>query len=275
MFFSGIGDEAGVSLDDQIRAHRELGWKHIEVRNVDGVNLTDLSDEAFEEAADRLSSAGIAVSCFASQLCNWSRPITRHADIDRQELARALPRMRELGCRFIRVMSYPNAGWPEEKWRGEALARLKGLVWMAEEADVVLVHENCDGWGAQGHEQTLELLEQVGSENLKLLWDTGNPVAYGQDPWDYYEAVRQHVVYVHIMDAVMENGEVRYTFPGEGDGRVRDVVRDLLKHGYEGGFSIEPHMKAIVHEDREAAGGAYEVYVEYGQRFMRLVEQVR
>jgi len=110
MYFSGIADEAGTSIDIQIRAHQELHWKHIEVRNVDGVNLTDLCDETFEEVAQKLSAAGIAVTCFASQLCNWSRPIIKHPDIDCQELARAIPRMQELGCRFIRTMSYPNAG---------------------------------------------------------------------------------------------------------------------------------------------------------------------
>ncbi|RKY76941.1 sugar phosphate isomerase/epimerase, partial [candidate division KSB1 bacterium] len=30
MFFTGIADEAGKSLDVQIRAHKELGWDHIE-----------------------------------------------------------------------------------------------------------------------------------------------------------------------------------------------------------------------------------------------------
>ena len=57
-------------------------------------------------------------------------------------------------------------------------------------------------------------------------------------------------------------------------GRVRDVVRDLLKRGYRGGFSIEPHLAAVVHEGKEAAQGAYEVYVEYGRRFMKLIEEL-
>jgi len=275
MFFAGIGDEAGASLDVQIKAHRELGWKHIEVRNVDGVNLTDLCDEAFEEAAEKLGSAGIAVCCFASRLCNWSRPIIKHPDIDRDELVRAVPRMLELGCRLIRVMSYPNAGWPEEKWRDEVVSRLKALAEVAHEADIILVHENCDGWGGQGPRHTLELLDRVGADNLKLVWDTGNPVAHGQDPWAYYEAVRDHVVHVHIKDGLPDGGQMRYTFPGEGAGRVRDVVRDLLRRGYRGGLSIEPHLSAIVHEGKQATQDAYGLYVEYGRRLMRLVEDVK
>jgi len=276
MFFSGIADEAGEPIDVQVRAHKELGWKHIELRNVGGVNLTDLRDETFEEVADNVTSAGLAVSCFASQLCNWSRPITKHFDIDRHELMRAIPRMQALGCKFIRIMSYPNAGWPEDMWRDEVVARLRALAALAQEGGITLVHENCDGWAGKGPEESLLLLERVDSPNLKLLWDTGNPVAHGQDVLAYYEAVRAHIVYVHIKDCVLKGGKPHYTFPGEGDGKVREVVGDLLERGYDGGFSIEPHLAAIVHEGKSASEGqnAYRRYVEYGRRLVKLVRNL-
>ena len=140
----------------------------------------------------------------------------------------------------------------------------------------MLVHENCNGWGGLGPEQTLELLEKVDSENLRLVWDTGNPVAHGQDPWAYYKAVRDHIVYIHIKDGVMEEGSMRYTFPGEGEGCVREVLEDMLARGYDGGISIEPHLQAIVHEGKGATDeeAAFQTYVEYGKRLMDLVEHV-
>jgi len=276
MYFTGIADEAGDDIDTQITAHRELGWKHIEVRNVSGVNLTDLCDRSFDEVVEKLSEAGLGISCFASQLCNWSRPISKHPDIDRHELARAIPRMQRVGCAYIRTMSYPNAGWPEQEWKEEVIARLKVLARMAEDGGVVLVHENCDGWGGLGPAQTLELLERVDSEALKLVWDTGNPVAHGQDAWEYYNAVKDHVVYVHIKDGIGKDGSMTYTYPGEGEGHVREVLKDLSDRGYTGGLSIEPHLAAIVHEGKAAsqAQGAYERYVEYGRRLMALVDEL-
>lgn len=276
MYFSGISDEAGQDIDTQIQAHKELGWKHIELRNIDGVNVTDLCEETFQEVAQKVTNAGLGVSDFGSQLCNWARPITNHPDIDRHELKRAIPRMQELGCQFIRTMSYPNAGWPEDKWRDEALSRLSELVKLAEDADITLVHENCDGWAGQGPDETLEMLEKINSDHLKLVWDTGNPVQHEQDPWEYYEAVREHIVYVHIKDGVKEDGEMRYTYPGEGEGCVRRVLKDLFARGYDGGVSIEPHLEAIVHEGKEATreDAAYNSYVEYGRRLMQIVEEV-
>ena len=72
------------------------------------------------------------------------------------------------------------------------------------------------------------------------------------------------------------NGNYEYTFCGEGEGYVREIVGDLLRTGYDGGLSIEPHLAAVVHTAQVADSEArlYESYVEYGRRFMKLVESV-
>ena len=75
MFFSGIADEAGKPLATQIRAHTELGWKHIEVRNVNETTLAYAEDKDFEQIHAALRKAGLQVSCFASQIANWARDI--------------------------------------------------------------------------------------------------------------------------------------------------------------------------------------------------------
>jgi sugar phosphate isomerase/epimerase len=284
MFFSGIADEASPALEDQVRAHKELGWSHIEVRNVSRKNLTDLSDADFAAAAAIVEAAGLQVSCFASQLANWSRPIDGDEALDAAELRRAIPRMQQLRCPFIRCMSYPNAKspLPDVEWRQRTVARMRRLAHMAEDGGVTLVHENCSGWGGQGPQQSLDLLDAVGSPRLKLVFDTGNPIQYGQDAWEYYSAVREHVVYVHVKDYLHgkdphAGGEERACFPGEGKAYVREILADLVRRGYRGGLSIEPHITSVIHLGREAGDPAlaYRTYVEYGRRLMRLVDEVR
>ena len=128
MFYSGISDEAGSSIDAQIRAHDALGWEHLELRLVDGTNVTQLSDEAFERVFDALQAAGKSVSCFSSAIGNWSRPITCDPQIDVDDLRQAMPRMQRCGTPFIRVMSYPNDPdnpLSEVEWRKEAISRMK------------------------------------------------------------------------------------------------------------------------------------------------------
>ena len=147
---------------------------------------------------------------------------------------------------------------------------------MAEDGGVTLVHENCDGWGGLGPRQTLEMLTEVNSHALKLVFDTGNPVGHRQNSWDYFSQVKPHVVYVHIKDERMEGGKERRTWPGEGEGCVGQILSDLISSEYEGGVSIEPHLAAVVHEAKESSSEfMYQTYVEYGRRLMTLVEEVR
>ncbi|MGH9360812.1 MAG: sugar phosphate isomerase/epimerase family protein, partial [Thermoanaerobaculia bacterium] len=167
--------------------------------------------------------------------------------------------------------------WPEARWREESIRRMRVLAGIADEAGVTLVHENCSGWGGLAPERTLDLLGAVRSPSLKLVFDTGNPAQYGQDSWAYYEAVRDHIAYVHIKDYLRPEkpGDEQASYPGEGICRVRDIVRDLLRRGYDGGFSIEPHIASVIHLKKEIQdpGLAYRTYIEYGRRFERLLAE--
>ncbi len=279
MFFSGISDEAGQPVDVQIKAHKELGWDHLELRMIDGENVTAIDDAKFEMVCERLAEAGLKVSCFGSAIANWARPITSDPQTDIDDLARAIPRMQRLGVPFIRVMSYPNDKdnpMPDNEWRDEAIRRMKKLAAMAEDGGVILAHENCSGWGGLSAENSNILLGEVDSPALKVLFDTGNPVTYRQNAWDYYQKVYDDIVYVHIKDARIENDAEVYTYCGEGDGYVKEIVGDLLAKGYDGGFSIEPHLAAIIHtgETTDDSSKLYDSYTEYGRRLMRIVEEV-
>jgi sugar phosphate isomerase/epimerase len=279
MFYSGLADEAARDPARQLQAHRELGWSHIELRTVDGSNITDLSGQAFDSLRGLLLRAGLQVSCFSSQIANWSRPINSDLERDLSDLRRAIPRMKSLSTPFIRCMSYPNATppWPEPRWREEAIRRMRELARIAEEGEVTLVHENCSGWGGLGPEATLELLRRVDSPRLKLVFDTGNPAQYGADSWDYYQAVRDHIAYVHIKDYLPRGpkGEERACLPGEGTCHVKEIVADLRARGYDGGFSIEPHIASVIHLKKEIEDPelAYRTYLDYGRRFQRLAEE--
>lgn len=280
MFFSGISDEAGATIDTQIKAHQELGWNHIELRKVDGQNFSAMPDGPFNAVCRSLEAANMEVSCFASALANWARPITGDFQPDLDELKCAIPHMRRLGTPFIRIMSYPNDAdhpLPEPEWRKETIRRIRILAKMAEDGGIVLAHENCSGWAGVSPENSLILLSEVDSPGLKLIYDTGNPVSYGQDPWTYYQGVRDHVVYVHIKDGKTVDGKCVHTYCGEGEGRIPEVLADLFSRGYDGGFSIEPHVAAIIHTGQEAdsATALFDSYVKYGRMLMAIAERVK
>ena len=278
MIISGIADEAGKDIESQIRAHKELGWKAIELRFIDGVNVAaDLPDAEFENVAEKVLESGLQVTGFASAVGNWSRNIKEDFAQDVDELKTAITRMNRFGTQFIRTMSWVGDGATDSEWRDESIRRYKELAKIAEDGGIVLAHENCTGWAGLSAENQRTLIEEVDSENLCVLFDIGNTVGYGYDPWEYYQGVKDLLRYVHIKDCNVnpEGGKSDlFAYPGEGDARVRDILSDLKTSGYDGVVSIEPHVAAIAHDSSvtPSAEDMFNSYLKYGRMTTELVQ---
>lgn len=284
MYLTGFADEAASDIDGQIKATKALGWSRIESRNIDGVNLHDLTDEKFEEVYAKLADAGVTVNCFGSAIANWAKSIEKPYDDDIASARRAVTRMKRLGTKFIRIMSYPPIKDKpmEEQMAEERFRRLREICALFLDEGLQPLHENCMNYGGQGWRYTLRMLEAV--PGLKLVFDTGNPVntidrddpTRRQSAWDFFDHVRDHVIYVHIKDGVVdENGNTKWCWCGEGDGDVRRIVSDLVVRGYDGGFSMEPHMAVVAHDSSvtSEADIRFANYVEYGRRFERILAE--
>ena len=289
MYLTGFADEAAPDIEGQIRATQELGWHCIEARNINGVNIHDIPEALFEEVAARLQSAGIQVNCFGSAIANWGKSILDPFEITLAEVRRAIPRMQRLGTKLIRIMSYAvlPGREPDDQEEEERFRRLRIICRMFTDAGITPLHENCMNYGGMSWQYTLRLLEHV--PGLKLVFDTGNPIFTDdrskprpypkQSSWEFYTHVKEHIAYVHIKDGVWDSQTqiMRYTFPGEGDGDVRRIVQDLLASGYDGGFSIEPHLSVVVHEQQASSPEEqrYLNYIEYGRRLELIISELR
>src|ERR1017187_2725811 len=111
MKLMGIGDEAARAIDGQIQATKELGWEYIEMREAEVAgfakgNFHDIPDAAFDIAAGKLETAGIGVYCFGSAVMNWAKKVTGPFDVTLAEVRRAVPRMKRLGAKYVRIMSF-------------------------------------------------------------------------------------------------------------------------------------------------------------------------
>jgi sugar phosphate isomerase/epimerase len=175
-------------------------------------------------------------------------------------------------------MSYPNSKetpLSEEDWRDEVVRRFKMLAAIAEDGGVTLVHENCHGWGSQSPQHAIEFLDRVDSPALKIVFDTGNE--HHHDTVEYFRTVRERIVHMHIKSWKNTDNGYQSCFPDEADSGTSEILSQLLTEGYNGWFSIEPHMVAVIHlgksadEDPETA---YRLYVEYGQRLMKLIDSL-
>jgi sugar phosphate isomerase/epimerase len=290
MILTGIGDEAGNTIDAQIAATKELRWKHIEMRGVEvpdfpKANFHDISDKAFDLCIEKLQAAGIGVYCFGSTIMNWAKTVETPWDVTLAEVKRCIPRMTRLGTQFVRIMSFKPKD-DDDRIPAAVFGRVGEVTKMFLDAGITPVHENCMNYGGMSWQHALELLDKV--PGLKWVFDTANPVFNPdrskpkpwprQDPWEFWEHVRNHVVHIHVKDATWDpaKNDADYNWPGEGQGRVRDILKDAFARGYDGGISIEPHMVVVFHNANSKASDAETSrnYVEYGRRLEKLIDKL-
>ena len=287
MYLSGIADEASQNLETQIEVTKKLGWNAIESRFIDGKNIHDISDEAFEKVCETLDGSGVYINAFGSAIANWGKDVRDDFSITEAEINRAIPRMKRLGAKYVRIMSYKVLEGDDQMVK-ERIRRL-GLILKAFQTEgITVLHENCMNYGGMSSQHTLELIESL--PGLKLVYDTGNPVFTRdhskeekpwQDPWEFYQNVKKHIAYVHIKDCIepSENtkGKEVYTYPGEGKGEITRIITDLMQDGFDGGISIEPHLAAVFH-DADANTGSnedpIEIYLKYGKQLMNILDSI-
>jgi sugar phosphate isomerase/epimerase len=282
---TGFADEASRDLEKQIAATKELGWTAISARMIGDKNIHEMSEDDFARAADRLDEAGIRIVEFGSLIANWGKKIDSDFAITLAEVERAIPRMKRLGTKLVRVMSYAQQPWGEDQHEAERFRRLREIVKRFEDAGLTAAHENCMNWGGFSAEHSLRLVEEV--PGLKLVFDTGNPVFQRdrskpepypwQDAMEFWQAVKAHVVHIHIKDCFnpeRDGVEPEYTMPGEGGTKVKEILTDAIGGGYDGLIAIEPHVATVFHAADPTLVDwqqCYDSYVEYGKRLMALM----
>ncbi len=289
MILTGIADEAGALIDTQIKATKELGWEHIEARSVevDGfakANLHDIDDAAFDIVEQKLAESGVKIYAFGSTIANWGKKIEDPFDLS--EVERAIPRMQRLGTQYVRIMSYAVSEG-EDQHETERFRRINEITKRFVDAGLTPVHENCMNYGGMSWQHAQKLLENV--PGLKWVFDTANPVFNDdrskaeprpkQDPWEFWTNIKEHVVHIHIKDAIWrpEKNDADYTLPGDGDAAVKRILKDAFAGGYDAGISIEPHMAVVFHDDSKTASDeeVYNSYIQYGRRMMEVIDEVK
>lgn len=266
--FSGFADEAFSDIKNQIKIHEVLGWKSIDLRNIDGENICIINKDKFEKVRKELFNHSFNVTSFGSEIANWRRPITMPFENDVNDLKQAIPRMRELNTKYLRIMSYPNDGYSSKDWKAETFKRLKELTKIAEGEGIILLLENCDGWAVQSPNHFIELVDYINSRSFQVVFDPANPINHGgsiEEIWQYLYLIKDKILHFHVKDCKIINSKPVHAYPGEGDCNIPDIIKFLTINNYEGPFSIEPHIKNM-----------YEIgmYLKYGNMLMSILERL-
>ena len=237
---SGFADEIDPDLQTQCDVLTELGIRYVEFRSAWDINVLDLDDGQIDAVVRILTANDLSVSSIGSPIgkINIEDDFTAHLT----RMDRALTVARKLNAPYIRVFSFfLRPDQPPAVHRDEVIRRMRVLADMAHTAGVVLLHENEKEIFGDVPDRVLDIVESVNLPSLKLAWDAANFVQVGVTPFtEAYPILRPHTAYIQIKDAVMATGDV--VPAGEGDGQLRDTIRALATDGFDGFFSMEPHL---------------------------------
>ncbi len=235
--FSGFADEISPDFDEQLKLLNELGIKYLELRGAYGKNVSEFSDEMLDRLSEKLEKSGIGVSAIGSPVGKYE--ITEDYSIQLERFCRIIDIAKKMKTRYIRIFSYFMKPCDFEKYKDEVIRRLFGFVKIAENEDIILLHENEKDIFGENAENCKYIFDNIKSPNLKGIFDPANFVQCGVDTLKAFELLKEHIVYMHIKDA-LPNGEV--VPAGMGIGRLPEIFGRLNADGYEGFVSLEPHL---------------------------------
>lgn len=237
---SGFGDEIDPDPRIQAAVLLALGAKHIEVRSAWGTNVVELDDAQVAELKSILDEAGMKVSAVASPIGKVDASLPAEHEVDR--LRRIIEVAKALDTRYVRMFSfYRGEGQTPEEIRDAVMERLSLMAAVAEEANIILIHENEKDIYGDTPERVLDILETVNSPALRAAWDNANFVQVGVKPYtDGYAKLRPYLEYLQVKDAIAATGVVVPT--GHGDGELVETITALKEDGYTGFASLEPHL---------------------------------
>lgn len=236
---TGFADEIHRDLDVQLEVIGELGQKYIELRGADGINVADMTMEQAYDFKARLDAQGVKVSALGSPIGKIG--ITDDFAPHFEKFKHVVELAKVFETPYIRMFSfYMHSDKPTEVFREEVHKRMAQMVEYAKEQNVVLLHENEKGIYGENAARCKELMDAFYGENFKCIFDFANFVQCKQETMEAYELLKPYIHYLHIKDAMWENGEV--VPAGMGDGKVKEILGLLDASGFEGFLSLEPHL---------------------------------
>lgn len=240
---SGFVDEISDDVEEQCQVASDLGLRYAEVRSGWGTNILDLDDGQLDRLEAVLARHAMQVSSIGSPIGKVFVDEDFEAHLVRMK--RAADVAHRLDAPYIRLFSFfIRPGDNPDDHRDEVLRRMRALAEVAESADVILLHENEKEIYGDIPRRCVDIIESVASTHLRAAWDAANFVQVGvQRPFDEgYASLRPHLEYMQIKDARAADGTV--TVAGDGDGQLRETIRALCQDGFDGFFSMEPHLAA-------------------------------
>ena len=252
-----FADEASANIDEQIVAMKKNGLQGLEIRNVDGTNISKITVEKAKEVRKKMDDAGLITWSMGSPIGKIGIEDDFEAHLD--ECKHTIELAHILGAENLRMFSFfiPKDKNPDD-YRNEVIDRLGRFVEAARGSGVDLCHENEKGIYGDIAVRCLDILKNV--PELKGVFDPANFIQCGQNTVEAWDMLKSYIKYFHVKDALSDSSVVP---AGDGEGNLRTIVPDYIKMGGTC-FTIEPHLYSFTGLDKlEQKGHESQIATRY------------
>lgn len=257
-----ITDGISRELEHALAVAREFGLEYAELQYVWDKEIGDQTPAELGRIKSLLMDHGMRVPCitrhiFTGGTVQMTTKVTDDSYLKQLDsLRRCIAIAKELGSPLVRIFSgrkemilFGKNGadqWNVAKGAWDALPGLiEPAVRIAEQSDMTLVVETGNGTMVNSSWLARKLLDAIGSERLKVLWDpANNRYAHEQMYPEGYEPIRgKYLGHIHIKDVHVDTAkatlEVRELDKGDLAGQFKPTADALRADGYQGVVSLE------------------------------------
>ena len=240
IILSAFADEYSSDFTEQLVGMRGFGIDYVEVRGVDGKNVSALTSDEVKTAKSKLDYYGMGASAIGSPIgkVQLDGDLDAHLDMAKRVFETA----NTLGAKYVRMFSfYPAEGEDIVASKDRVFAELQRLADAAKSHGVVLCHENEAKIYGDVPSRCREIYDAFGGQ-IKTVFDMGNYVLEGVKPYsEGYGLLKDSIAYFHIKDALAAGAIVP---PGCGEANIKEILEEHVKYSKEDFFvSIEPHLQ--------------------------------
>lgn len=225
-----FADESASSIEGQIEALKRNNIDYLELRSVDGKNVSKLTDEEALAIYDKLNASDVKVWSIGSPLGKVD------IECDFEEYKNTARRICKIAKIFhtdrIRMFSFFHAYEKSEKVH----MYLKEFTDIAKEENVTMYHENEKDIYGDVLKRVVEILDR--NSELHSVYDPANYIQTGEYADDTLNALVDRTDYFHIKDVIRSTGEL--VPAGYGDGKIDKLIEMIGKRDVV--LSVEPHL---------------------------------
>lgn len=252
-----------LTIPDILSAAGEVGLSAVDVMNLSGKRL--------EEYKAALLETGIRPCCYIGSVSFFSGDPGKIEAVLKRHLEAAVA----LGAqRFMIVPVNPQRDRKicEKLGKAQVQALLKRYfsfaVSLGDRVGMPVCFETTpqDYTCLSGTEDCRWILQQV--PGLGLVYDTANMLPHGDDPLEYYEALKSSIVHVHVKDVALSRPTwkdrlfhseqtqdglaMKCCLTGSGVIPIREILKRMQQDGYSGMYALEYSHPANYPADRDA-----------------------